>query len=91
MRSHGLRACARRHSKGWGVARMSDPSMIKEIQAAVTIPVVAKARIVYFVECQILQSIGVDLVAFLAAVRGRLHDAEESFSTGVSKTGRSSG
>lgn len=45
-----------------GVARMSDPSMIKEIQAAVTIPVMAKARIGHFVECQILQAIGVDYI-----------------------------
>jgi pyridoxal 5'-phosphate synthase pdxS subunit len=36
-----------------GVARMSDPSMIKEIMAAVTIPVMAKARIGHFVECQV--------------------------------------
>jgi pyridoxal biosynthesis lyase PdxS len=35
-----------------GVARMSDPSMIKEIMKAVTIPVMAKARIGHFVECQ---------------------------------------
>ena len=48
--------------KDGGVARMSDPSMIKEIQTAVTIPVMAKARIGHFVECQILQSIGVDYV-----------------------------
>ncbi|KAF7514318.1 pyridoxine biosynthesis protein [Endocarpon pusillum] len=45
-----------------GVARMSDPSMIKEIQATVTIPVMAKARIGHFVECQILQAIGVDYI-----------------------------
>lgn len=45
-----------------GVARMSDPSMIKEIMAAVTIPVMAKARIGHFVECQILESIGVDYI-----------------------------
>ncbi|KAF1822733.1 vitamin B6 biosynthesis protein [Dissoconium aciculare CBS 342.82] len=45
-----------------GVARMSDPDMIKEIMAAVTIPVMAKARIGHFVECQILQSIGVDYI-----------------------------
>lgn len=45
-----------------GVVRMSDPSMIKEIQAAVTIPVMAKARIGHFVECQILQAIGVDYI-----------------------------
>ncbi|CCX12030.1 SOR/SNZ family-domain-containing protein [Pyronema domesticum] len=45
-----------------GVARMSDPQMIKEIMEAVTIPVMAKARIGHFVECQILQSIGVDYI-----------------------------
>ncbi|KAJ5703380.1 Pyridoxal 5'-phosphate synthase subunit pyroA [Penicillium malachiteum] len=45
-----------------GVARMSDPQMIKEIMAAVTIPVMAKARIGHFVECQILESIGVDYI-----------------------------
>ncbi|KAI9829621.1 MAG: Pyridoxal 5'-phosphate synthase subunit snz1 [Phylliscum demangeonii] len=45
-----------------GVARMSDPKMIKEIMAAVTIPVMAKARIGHFVECQILQAIGVDYI-----------------------------
>jgi pyridoxal 5'-phosphate synthase pdxS subunit len=38
-----------------GVARMSDPKMIKEIMAAVTIPVMAKARIGHFVECQVLE------------------------------------
>lgn len=36
-----------------GVARMSDPSMIKDIMEAVTIPVMAKARIGHFVECQV--------------------------------------
>jgi pyridoxal 5'-phosphate synthase pdxS subunit len=45
-----------------GVARMSDPSMIKEIKKAVTIPVMAKARIGHFVEAQILESIGVDYI-----------------------------
>lgn len=45
-----------------GVARMSDPKMIKEIVAAVTIPVMAKVRIGHFVEAQILQSIGVDYI-----------------------------
>jgi pyridoxal 5'-phosphate synthase pdxS subunit len=45
-----------------GVARMSDPKMIKEIMQAVTIPVMAKARIGHFAEAQILQSIGVDFV-----------------------------
>jgi pyridoxal 5'-phosphate synthase pdxS subunit len=45
-----------------GVARMSDPEMIDAIQAAVSIPVMAKARIGHFVEAQILQSLGVDFV-----------------------------
>lgn len=45
-----------------GVARMSDPGMIKEIIAAVTIPVMAKARIGHFVEAQILEAIGVDYI-----------------------------
>lgn len=45
-----------------GVARMSDPEMIEGIQAAVTIPVMAKARIGHFVEAQILQSLGVDFI-----------------------------
>lgn len=36
-----------------GVSRMSDPSMIKEIMETVTIPVMAKARIGHFVECQV--------------------------------------
>lgn len=40
-----------------GVARMSDPKMIKEIIAAVSIPVMAKARIGHIVEAQILESI----------------------------------
>ena len=45
-----------------GVSRMSDPAMISEIQAAVTIPVMAKCRIGHFVEAQILQSLGVDYI-----------------------------
>lgn len=45
-----------------GVSRMSDPSMIKEIMEAVTIPVMAKARIGHFVECQILEAIGIDYI-----------------------------
>jgi len=49
-----------RHSKG--VARMSDPQMIKEIINAVSIPVMAKARIGHFVEAQILEQIGVDCI-----------------------------
>jgi pyridoxal 5'-phosphate synthase pdxS subunit len=45
-----------------GVARMSDPQMIRGIMEAVTIPVMAKARIGHFVEAQILQALGVDYV-----------------------------
>ncbi|MBT1618463.1 MULTISPECIES: pyridoxal 5'-phosphate synthase lyase subunit PdxS [Curtobacterium] len=45
-----------------GVARMSDPSMIEEIIAAVSIPVMAKARIGHFVEAQVLQELGVDYI-----------------------------
>jgi pyridoxal 5'-phosphate synthase pdxS subunit len=45
-----------------GVARMSDPGMIKEIIKSVSIPVMAKARIGHFVEAQILEAIGVDYV-----------------------------
>jgi pyridoxal 5'-phosphate synthase pdxS subunit len=45
-----------------GVARMSDPAMIKGIQEAVSIPVMAKARIGHFAEAQVLQSLEVDYV-----------------------------
>jgi len=45
-----------------GVARMSDPKMIKEIQRTVTIPVMAKARIGHIAEAQILQALGVDYI-----------------------------
>ena len=45
-----------------GVARMSNPSMVEEIQSAVTIPVMAKARIGHFVEAQVLEAIEVDYV-----------------------------
>jgi len=48
--------------KEGGVARMADPSKIKEIQEAVTIPVMAKARIGHFVEAQILEALGVDYI-----------------------------
>ncbi|TID16044.1 pyridoxine biosynthesis protein pyroA [Venturia nashicola] len=48
--------------KDGGVARMSDPQMIKAIMRTVTIPVMAKARIGHFVECQILEAIGVDYI-----------------------------
>jgi len=45
-----------------GVARMTDPKVIRDICAAVTIPVMAKCRIGHFVEAQILESIGVDYI-----------------------------
>ena len=45
-----------------GVARMSDPELILQIKAAVSIPVMAKCRIGHFVEAQILEAIGVDFI-----------------------------
>lgn len=45
-----------------GVSRMSDPQIIKEIKSAVTIPVMAKARIGHFVEAQILQALKIDYI-----------------------------
>ena len=45
-----------------GVARMSNPRMIKEIQDAVSIPVMAKVRIGHFVEAQVLQSLSIDFI-----------------------------
>ncbi len=45
-----------------GVARMSDPAMIEGIQAAVTVPVMAKCRIGHFAEAQVLESLGVDYI-----------------------------
>src|SRR5437588_2042732 len=48
--------------KDGGVARMSDPKMIQGIMEAVTIPVMAKARIGHFVEAQILEAMGVDYI-----------------------------
>lgn len=48
--------------KQGGVARTSDPKMIKEIINAVSIPVMAKVRIGHFVEAQILEAIGVDYI-----------------------------
>ncbi|MDL2345682.1 pyridoxal 5'-phosphate synthase lyase subunit PdxS [Deinococcus sp. MIMF12] len=48
--------------KDGGVARMSDPRMIREIMAAVTIPVMAKVRIGHIVEARILEAIGVDFI-----------------------------
>ena len=48
--------------KEGGVARMSDPKMIKEIKAAVSIPVMAKVRIGHIVEAEILQELGIDYI-----------------------------
>ncbi|CAG8510711.1 vitamin B6 biosynthesis protein [Gigaspora rosea] len=48
--------------KEGGVSRMSDPKMIREIQSAVSIPVMAKVRIGHFVEAQILEQIGIDYI-----------------------------
>ena len=45
-----------------GVARMADPSKVKEILEAVSIPVMAKVRIGHFVEAQVIQSLGVDMI-----------------------------
>jgi len=45
-----------------GVARMTDPKLIKEIQAAVTIPVMAKVRVGHFVEAQVLEALDVDFI-----------------------------
>src|SRR5437588_11997648 len=45
-----------------GVARMSDPEMIIGIKEAVTIPVMAKARIGHFVEAQVLEALGIDYI-----------------------------
>src|SRR6187455_1904563 len=45
-----------------GVARMSDPELILQIMEAVTIPVMAKARIGHFVEAQILEALGIDYI-----------------------------
>ena len=45
-----------------GVSRMSDPKMIREIQRAVSIPVMAKCRIGHFVEAQVLEALGIDCI-----------------------------
>ncbi|SFL34976.1 pyridoxal 5'-phosphate synthase pdxS subunit [Desulfomicrobium norvegicum] len=50
-----IRACG-------GVARMSDPAMIREIMASVSIPVMAKCRIGHFMEARILEAVGVDYI-----------------------------
>ena len=63
---------------------MSDPSLIKEIMASVTIPVMAKARIGHFVECQILQSLGVDYIdesEVLTPADNQFHVEKNDFTT----------
>lgn len=55
--------------KQGGVARMSDPGLVKAIKEAVTIPVMAKARIGHFVEAQILQALKIDYIDESGSVR----------------------
>jgi pyridoxal 5'-phosphate synthase pdxS subunit len=65
-----------------GVARMSDPELIIQIKEAVTIPVMAKARIGHFVEAQILEALGVDYVdesEVLTPADNFFHIAKEDF------------
>ena len=59
---HGFRRVPADIRAAGGVSRMSDPQMIKEIQAAVSIPVMAKVRIGHFVEAQILESLQIDYI-----------------------------
>ncbi len=65
-----------------GVSRMSNPRMIQEIMAAVSIPVMAKCRIGHFAEAQILQSLGVDFIdesEVLTPADGRFHIDKHAF------------
>jgi pyridoxal 5'-phosphate synthase pdxS subunit len=65
-----------------GVARMSDPALIAEIQEAVTIPVMAKIRIGHFVEAQVLEALGVDFIdesEVLTPADTRLHVDKTGF------------
>jgi len=65
-----------------GVARMSDPKLIKEIQDAVSIPVMAKCRIGHFVEAQILEALNVDFIdesEVLTPADDRYHVEKQSF------------
>ncbi|HHX12102.1 MAG TPA: pyridoxal 5'-phosphate synthase lyase subunit PdxS [Clostridiales bacterium] len=67
-----------------GVSRMSDPKMIKEIISAVSIPVMAKARIGHFVEAQILEAIGIDYIdesEVLSPADDTFHIDKNKFST----------
>ncbi len=68
--------------KEGGVARMSDPKMIKEIQEAVSIPVMAKVRIGHFVEAQILESLNIDFIdesEVLTPADDKYHISKEDF------------
>lgn len=65
-----------------GIARMSDPLLVKEIQAAVSIPVMAKVRIGHFVEAQILDSLKVDYIdesEVLTPADNKLHIDKKAF------------
>ncbi|TSD06365.1 MAG: pyridoxine biosynthesis protein [Parcubacteria group bacterium Greene0714_7] len=65
-----------------GVARMSDPKMIKGIQSAVTIPVMAKCRIGHFVEAQVLEALAVDFIdesEVLTPADEQFHISKENF------------
>jgi len=65
-----------------GVARMTDPKLIKEIMASVTIPVFAKVRVGHFGEAQILQSLGVDMIdesEVLSPADGEFHIEKNDF------------
>ena len=61
-----------------GVSRMSDPAMIRSIQEAVTIPVMAKCRIGHFVEAQILEAIEIDYIDEQSTVRLRCERSRRS-------------
>ena len=68
--------------KEGGVARMSDPKKIKEIQEAVSIPVMAKVRIGHFVEAQILEALKIDFIdesEVLTPADNRYHIAKDEF------------
>lgn len=70
--------------KDGGVARMSDPGMIEEIQNSVDIPVMAKVRIGHFVEAQILQALEIDFIdesEVLTPADKVLHIDKKTFST----------
>jgi pyridoxal 5'-phosphate synthase pdxS subunit len=67
-----------------GISRMSDPRMIREIQASVKIPVMAKVRLGHFVEAQILQAINVDCIdesEVLSPADDTYHVDKKKFST----------